>query len=110
LARAEVGMAVGRGNEIALEAGNVTLVREGLTGVVTALQLSKRTMRTIRQNLFFAFVYNLVGIPFAAGLFYPFYDKLLLPPMFAAAAMSLSSISVVSNSLRLRRFQSTISE
>ncbi len=96
LAVAEIGMAVGRGNEIALEAGNITLVRDGLQGVVAAISLSRRTMRTIKQNLFFAFIYNLLGIPLAAfGI---------MPPMFAALAMSLSSVSVVANSLRLRRF------
>ncbi|VAX40106.1 Lead, cadmium, zinc and mercury transporting ATPase; Copper-translocating P-type ATPase [hydrothermal vent metagenome] len=96
LAAAEIGMAIGRGNEIALEAGNITLVHDGLQGVVAALSLSRRTMKIIKQNLFFAFFYNLFGIPLAAfGI---------MPPMFAALAMSLSSVSVVANSLRLRRF------
>jgi Cu+-exporting ATPase len=104
LATADVGIAVGTGADVALEAADVTLVRGDLGGVVTAIALSKATMRTIRQNLFWAFAYNVVGIPVAAGLLYPF-TGWLLSPLLASAAMSLSSVSVVANSLRLRRFR-----
>jgi Cu+-exporting ATPase len=86
-----------------MEASSITLIRGDLTGVATAIQLSQRTMRTIKQNLFWAFVYNCLGIPLAAGALYPFFG-LLLDPMAASAAMALSSVSVVTNSLRLRRF------
>lgn len=84
-----------------MEAADITLMRSDLTGVVTALGLSRQTMRTIRQNLFFAFIYNTLGIPIAAGLLYPF-TGWLLSPMLAAGAMALSSVSVLTNSLRLR--------
>ena len=102
LAEADVGIAMGTGTDVAIESAGVTLVKGDLRGIVRALQLSRRTMRNIRQNLFFAFVYNLLGVPIAAGVLYPFFG-LLLSPMIAAAAMSLSSVSVVANALRLRR-------
>jgi Cu+-exporting ATPase len=86
-----------------MEASDITLIRGDLRGVVTAIELSKRTLRTIKQNLFWAFIYNMLGIPVAAGVLYPFVG-MLLDPMVASAAMALSSVSVVTNSLRLRRF------
>lgn len=103
LAQADVGIAMGAGTEIALQTADVTLSTDRLMALDAAVRLSRRTMKTIRQNLFFALVYNCVGIPLAAGLLYPWLG-VMLPPMFAAAAMALSSVSVVSNSLRLRRF------
>ena len=104
LAQADVGFAIGAGTDIAIEAGSVTLVRNDLNDVAAAIQLSRRTMRTVKQNLFFAFVYNSLGIPLAAGVLYSIVH-MLLPPMFAAAAMAASSVSVVANSLRLRKFR-----
>jgi Cu+-exporting ATPase len=102
LARAHVGVAMGTGTDVAMESAGVTLIKGDLRGIVRARRLSRSTMRNIRQNLFFAFVYNSLGVPIAAGALYPAFG-LLLSPMIAAAAMSLSSVSVISNALRLRR-------
>jgi Cu+-exporting ATPase len=102
LARAEVGIAMGAGSDVALESAGVVLVKGDLRGIVRARRLSRATLRNVRQNLFFAFVYNALGVPVAAGVLYPF-TGLLLSPMLAAAAMSLSSLSVIANALRLRR-------
>jgi len=102
LARAEVGIAMGTGTDVAMESAGVTLVKGDLGGIVRARRLSRATMTNIKQNLFFAFVYNSAGVPIAAGVLYPFFG-LLLSPMIAAAAMSFSSVSVISNALRLRR-------
>ncbi len=104
LAQADIGMAMGTGTDIAMETADCTLVSGDLRSIVTAIQLSRRTMRTIKQNLFWAFIYNVVGIPLAAGVVYPVFG-VLLSPVFAAAAMAMSSVSVLSNSLRLRRFR-----
>lgn len=103
LAAADVGIAIGTGADVAIEAADITLARGDVYGVVTALRLARATMRTVRQNLFWAFIYNVIGIPVAAGVLYPVWG-IRLNPMIASAAMSLSSVSVVSNSLRLRRF------
>jgi P-type Cu+ transporter len=106
LAAADVGVAMGTGTDVAIESGGVTLVKGDLRAIVRALRLSRATMRNIRQNLFFAFVYNVIGIPIAAGVLYPLLGVSgLLSPMIAAAAMSFSSVSVISNSLRLRKVQ-----
>jgi Cu+-exporting ATPase len=103
LAQADLGIAIGSGTDVAIEASDVTLMRGDLGGVVQAIALSRRTMRTMKQNLFWAFVYNVVGIPIAAGALYPVFG-ILLSPILASAAMAFSSVSVVSNSLRLRRY------
>jgi P-type Cu+ transporter len=102
LAQADVGIAMGTGADVAIESAAVTLVKGDLRGILRARRLSRATMRNIKQNLFWAFIYNLIGVPIAAGVAYPFYD-ILLNPIFAAAAMSFSSVSVIGNALRLRR-------
>jgi Cu+-exporting ATPase len=104
LAKAHVGIAMGTGTDVAIETGSITLVKGDLQGIVRARRLSQATMRNIRQNLFFAFFYNLLGVPIAAGVLYPVFGR-LLSPILAAAAMSFSSVSVITNSLRLRRAQ-----
>lgn len=101
LARADIGVAMGTGTDVAIESAGVTLLRGDLDGIVKARHLSKATMNNIRQNLFFAFIYNALGVPVAAGVLYPFFG-LLLSPIIAAAAMSLSSVSVIANALRLK--------
>ena len=102
LAAAHVGIAMGTGTDVAMESADITLVKGDLRGIVRARRLSRATMRNIRQNLFWAFVYNMLGVPVAAGVLYPFLG-LLLSPMIASAAMSFSSVSVIANALRLRR-------
>ncbi len=102
LAQANVGIAMGTGTDVAMESGGITLVKGDLTGILRARKLSQATMRNIRQNLFFAFIYNALGVPIAAGVLYPIFGW-LLSPIFAAAAMSFSSVSVITNALRLRR-------
>ena len=102
LAQADVGIAMATGTDVAIESGSITLLKGDLTGIVRARRLSRATMRNIRQNLFFAFIYNSLGIPVAAGVLYPFFGW-LLSPIVAAAAMSFSSVSVIANALRLRR-------
>jgi Cu+-exporting ATPase len=102
LAAADIGIAMGTGTEVAIASAGITLVKGDLGGIVRAVMLSRATMRNIRQNLFFAFIYNLVGVPVAAGVLYPV-AGILLSPVIAALAMSLSSVSVIGNALRLRR-------
>jgi Cu+-exporting ATPase len=102
LAAADVGIAMGTGTDIAMESAGVTLVKGDLRGIVRAIRLGRAMMRNIRQNLFFAFIYNALGIPIAAGLFYPFFG-VLLSPVLAGVAMSFSSVSVIANALRLRK-------
>jgi Cu+-exporting ATPase len=101
LAQSNVGIAMGTGTDVAIESGSVTLVKGDLRGIVKAIRLSRATMRNVKQNLFFAFVYNALGVPVAAGVLYPVFG-LLLSPIFAGAAMASSSVSVVTNALRLR--------
>jgi len=101
LAQAQIGIAMGTGTDVAIESAGVTLLKGDLEGIVKALKLSRATMKNIRQNLFFAFIYNVVGIPVAAGILYPTFG-LLLSPIIASAAMSLSSVSVIGNALRLK--------
>ncbi|MEO6846172.1 MAG: HAD-IC family P-type ATPase, partial [Chthoniobacterales bacterium] len=102
LAAADVGIAMGTGTDVAMESAGITLVKGDLRGIVQAIALSRATMRNIRQNLIFAFLYNTLGIPIAAGVLYPVFG-LLLSPMIASAAMALSSVSVIANALRLKR-------
>ena len=104
LAAADVGIAMGTGTDVAMESAGITLLKGDLTGIIRARRLSQATMSNIRQNLFFAFIYNAAGVPIAAGVLYPFFG-ILLSPIIAAAAMALSSVSVVANSLRLRRLK-----
>ncbi len=104
LAQADVGIAMGTGTDIAIESGGITLLKGDLEGILRARKLSQATMRNIRQNLFFAFIYNSIGVPIAAGVLYPFFG-VLLSPILAAAAMSFSSVSVITNSLRLRKIK-----
>jgi Cu+-exporting ATPase len=101
LAQADIGIAMGTGTDVAIESAGVTLLKGDLQGIVKAVELSHKVMDNIRQNLFLAFIYNIIGIPVAAGVLYPTFG-ILLSPMIAAAAMSLSSVSVILNSLRIR--------
>jgi Cu+-exporting ATPase len=102
LAQADVGIAMGNGTDVAMESADMTLIKGDLSGIVRGRQLSKATMKNIRQNLFWAFAYNGLGVPIAAGILYPFFG-ILLSPIIAAAAMSFSSVTVIGNALRLRK-------
>jgi Cu+-exporting ATPase len=104
LAQADVGFAIGTGTDVAIEASDITLIKGSLKGVVTAIEVSRATMRNIKQNLFGAFFYNALGVPIAMGVLYPFFG-LLLSPLLAGAAMAFSSVTVVSNANRLRSFR-----
>ena len=104
LAQAQVGIAMGTGTDVAMESADITLLKGDLRGILRAKKLSEATMKNIRQNLFFAFVYNLIGVPIAAGVLYPVFG-LLLSPMIASAAMTFSSVSVIVNALRLRNLK-----
>jgi P-type Cu+ transporter len=104
LAQAHVGIAMGTGTDVAIESAHITLVKGDLRGIAKARRLSRATMRNIRQNLFFAFIYNVMGVPIAAGVLYPFFG-ILLSPIIASAAMTFSSVSVIANALRLRRIK-----
>ena len=104
LTRANVGIAMGTGTDVAIESAGITLLKGDLRAITRARTLSRATMRNIRQNLFFAFIYNIVGVPIAAGVLYPFFG-LLLSPIIASAAMTFSSVSVITNALRLRHLE-----
>jgi P-type Cu+ transporter len=104
LAQAHVGIAMGTGTDVAMESAHITLVKGDLRGIAKARRLSGATMRNIRQNLFFAFIYNVMGVPIAAGILFPFFG-ILLSPIIASAAMRFSSVSVITNALRLRRIE-----
>ena len=104
LAQANVGIAMGSGTDVAIESAQITLVKGDLSGILKAKKLSKAVVKNIRENLFFALIYNIVGIPVAAGVLYPFFG-ILLSPMLGALAMSFSSVSVIGNALRLRRLK-----
>ena len=104
LTQSEVGIAIGSGSDVAVESADIVLMKDSIEDVATAIRLSKAVIRNIKQNLFWAFFYNSIGIPIAAGILYPFFG-ILLSPVFAGAAMAFSSVSVVSNALRLRNFK-----
>ena len=104
MAQADVGVAMGTGTDVAIQSAGITLVKGDLNGIVKALKLSRAVMSNIRQNLFFAFIYNALGIPIAAGILFPFFG-ILLSPIIAGAAMSVSSVSVIGNALRLRNIK-----
>jgi P-type Cu+ transporter len=103
--QSDVGVAIGSGTDVAVDSAKVVLMKEDLNVLIDAISLSKATIKNIKQNLFWAFAYNIIGIPFAAGLFYALFNGPLLNPMIAGAAMAFSSVSVVLNALRLRRFK-----